>query len=183
MASTPAHTNCTHFRPVDCLRPAKALLRAAAPPAGFEPATRRLEDVGKAFIEVCPRRLGLPDQGFYTPTNANKRLRTATTTATKPPGSPTDKRPARPVVSPGLRVGRHARSISQSRHMVAPGRKGFNSLQPGHNGLSTGWLQPQRSHSGQYGPLHRWHQPRSRSTPGHHSQKRPVPSRRARVAR
>ena len=42
VASTPAHTNCTHFRPVDCLRPAKALLRAA-PPAGFEPATRRLE--------------------------------------------------------------------------------------------------------------------------------------------
>jgi hypothetical protein len=27
VASTAAHTNCTHFRPVDCLRPAKALVR------------------------------------------------------------------------------------------------------------------------------------------------------------
>ncbi len=76
VASTPAHTNCTHFRPVDCLQPAKALA-AAAPPAGFEPATRRLEDVGKAFIEVCPRLVGQRDQGFcalQTPTNGYELL-------------------------------------------------------------------------------------------------------------
>jgi hypothetical protein len=50
---------------------------SGAPPAGFEPATRRLEDVGKAFTEVCPRLGGLPDQGFcalQTPTNGYELL-------------------------------------------------------------------------------------------------------------
>ena len=64
VASTPAHTNCTHFRPVDCLRPAKALLRAA-PPAGFEPATRRLEDVGTESARVPPCRHRSVDQDFH----------------------------------------------------------------------------------------------------------------------
>ena len=48
-----------------------------APPAVFEPATRRLDDVGRAFIEVCPRRRGLPDHGFLprrTPTNRYELL-------------------------------------------------------------------------------------------------------------
>ncbi len=64
VASTPAHTNCTHFRPVDCLRPAKALL-GAAPPAGFEPATRRLEDVGTESAHVHRYRPSHLDQDFH----------------------------------------------------------------------------------------------------------------------
>ena len=34
------------------------------PPAVFEPATRRLDDVGRAFIEVCPRRRAYLTTGF-----------------------------------------------------------------------------------------------------------------------
>ena len=37
----------------------------AAPPAGFEPATRRLEDVGTESAGVHRCRLGHLDQGFH----------------------------------------------------------------------------------------------------------------------